>query len=154
VPLDEVVMEVFRELRGQAGPRLAVVDLEAAIVSGERDRLKQVVLILADNALSYTPGAGQVRLALARENSEVVLSVEDEGFGISDEVAAHAFERFYRGPEAQRLDPAGTGLGLSIAHWIVERHGGTIALERPESGGTRVVVRLPALATSRELEAA
>ncbi|HZP94925.1 MAG TPA: HAMP domain-containing sensor histidine kinase [Candidatus Limnocylindria bacterium] len=147
VPLDEVVMEVFRELRGQAGPRLHVVDLDAAVVQGERDRLKQLVLILADNALSYTPAPGEVRLSLRRKARETVLVVEDEGIGVSAETAARAFERFYRGEEAQRLDPAGTGLGLSIAKWIVERHGGTIALGQRQPRGTSVTVRLPANAS-------
>lgn len=146
VPLDEVVMEAFRELRAQAGARLRVVDLDAALVYGERDRLKQLVLILVDNALSYTPTPGEVRISLQRESSETVLTVEDEGIGVSPETAAHAFDRFYRGEEAQRLDPAGTGLGLSIAKWIVERHGGAIALHQRTPHGTIVSVRLPAVA--------
>ena len=146
VALDEVVMEVFREMRGQAGSRLRVVDLNAALIQGERDRLKQLVLILADNALSYTPAPGEVRVSLRRQASETVLTVEDEGIGVSDETAARAFERFYRGDDAQRLDPAGTGLGLSIAKWIVERHGGTIALQQRSPRGTGVTVRLPAVA--------
>lgn len=145
VQLDEVVMEVFRELRGQAGPRLKVVDLEAALVQGERDRLKQLVLILADNALAYTPAPGEVRISLRRQASETVLTMEDEGIGVSAETAAHAFERFYRGEEAQRLDPAGTGLGLSIAKWIVDRHGGSISLSARAPRGTAVVARLPAV---------
>ena len=143
VQLDEVVMEVFRELRGQAGPRLRVVDLAARVVSGERDRLKQLVLILIDNALSYTPAPGEVRVSLSRAGSEALLCVEDDGIGVATHVATRAFERFYRGEEAQRLAPAGTGLGLSIARWIVERHGGTIALEPGAPRGTRAVVRLP-----------
>ena len=146
VQLDEVVMEVFRELRGQAGPRLQVVGLEAALVSGERDRLKQLLLILGDNALSYTPPPGDVRISLRHEASEAVLTVEDAGIGISAETAARAFERFYRGDSAQRLDPAGTGLGLSIAKWIVERHGGSISLAPRALRGTVVTVRLPAAA--------
>ena len=146
VPFDEVVMEVFRELRGQAGPRLKVVDLEAGSVLGERDRLKQLVLILADNALSYTPADGGVLLSLWSEGSESVLVVEDEGIGISPETAVHAFERFYRGEAAQHVDPAGTGLGLAIASWIVERHGGSIALGPRIPCGTVVTVRLPAVA--------
>lgn len=147
VPLDEIVMEVFRELRGQAGPRLRVTGLEAVLVQGERDRLKQLVLILADNALSYTPVPGEVRLSLRRGGGEAVLLVEDEGIGFSAETAAHAFDRFYRGDEARRLDPSGTGLGLSIAKWIAERHGGTIALRRRDPRGTVVSVQLPALAS-------
>ena len=146
VPFDEVVMEVFRELRGQAGPRLKVVDLEAGSVLGERDRLKQLVLILTDNALSYTPADGGVLLSLWSEGSESVLVVEDEGIGIDPETSAHAFERFYRGEAAQRVDPAGTGLGLAIASWIVERHGGSIALGPRIPRGTVVTVRLPAVA--------
>ena len=153
VPLDEVVMEVFRELRGQAGPRLRVVDLDAAVVQGERDRLKQLVLILVDNALSYTTAPGEVRISLRRESTETVLTVEDEGIGVTAEAAAHAFDRFYRGEEAQRLEPAGTGLGLSIAKWIVERHGGAIALQRRAPHGTTVTVRLPAVADRDEVDA-
>ncbi len=153
VALDEIVMEVFRELRGQAGPRLRVVDLDAALVHGERDRLKQLVLILADNALTYTPAPGEVRISLQRETRETVLTVEDEGIGVSAETAARAFERFYRGDQAQHLDPAGTGLGLSIAKWIVERHGGTIALQPRAPHGTRVTVRLPAIADRGKVDA-
>jgi len=117
------------------------------VVSGERDRLKQLVLILVDNALSYTPEGGEVRLALTTEGSEASLRVEDDGIGISTEVTAHAFERFYRGAEAQRLDPSGTGLGLSIARWIVERHGGTIVLGPGVPRGTRATVHLPMAVT-------
>lgn len=143
VQLDEVVMEVFRELRAQAGSRLRVVDLEAALVRGERDRLKQLVLILVDNALSYTPSPGGVRLSLRHDGPQTVLQVDDDGIGISPDTAARAFERFYRGEEAQRLDPGGTGLGLSIAKWIVERHGGTVTLRSHAPRGTVVTVRLP-----------
>lgn len=146
-------MEVFRDLRGQAGPRLRVVDLDAALVQGERDRLKQLVLIVTDNALSYTPAPGAVSLSLRREASEMVFTVDDEGIGVSPEIAALAFERFYRGENAQRLDPAGTGLGLSIAKWIVERHGGTIALRQRVPRGTSVTVRLPAVADHAKVDA-
>ena len=153
IALDEVVMEVFRDLRGQAGPRRRVVDLDAALVQGERDRLKQLVLIVTDNALSYTPAPGAVSLSLRREASEMVFTVDDEGIGVSPEIAALAFERFYRGENAQRLDPAGTGLGLSIAKWIVERHGGTIALRQRVPRGTSVTVRLPAVADHAKVDA-
>ncbi len=146
VALDEVVMAGFHELRGQAGERLRVTGLDPTVVVGEPDRLKQLLLILLDNALSYSPSGGEVRLALVRDGEEAVLTVEDEGIGMDPEVAAHAFERFYRGEQAQQFDPGGTGLGLSIARWIVDRHGGSIALAAREPRGTRVVVRLPASA--------
>ena len=143
VQLDEVVMDVFRELRGHAGSRLSVDALDPVVVEGEPDRLKQLVLILVDNALRYTPAPGVVRLSLRHDRSEAVLTVEDEGIGLDAETARRAFERFYRGPGAQRLDPTGTGLGLSIARWIVERHGGAIVLGSQPPCGTRAVVRIP-----------
>lgn len=145
VQLDEVVMEVFRELHARTGQRLEVVDLDEARVLGERDRLKQLALILVDNALRYGQ-TGKVSVSVGVEASQIVLAVADEGIGIDPEVARRAFERFYRGPDAQRLDPGGTGLGLAIARWIVERHGGSIALEPREPRGTRATVRLPTLA--------
>lgn len=150
VQLDEVVMEVFRELRPQAGPRLEVVDIDDARVLGERDRLKQLVLILVDNALRYAPDAA-VRISVAVSGAEAALAVEDEGIGVAPEVARRAFERFYRGEEARRLDPGGTGLGLAIARWIADRHGGSISLEARMPGGTRAVVRLPRPAASSGL---
>ncbi len=152
VQLDEVVMEVFRELHPQAGQRLQVVDLDAARLMGERDRLKQLVVILTDNALRYGPD-GLVAISVGRDGGHIVLSVEDEGIGIGPDVARRAFERFYRGADAQRLDPSGTGLGLAIARWIVERHGGSIALEPRAPKGTRATVRLPAMARNGSVRA-
>ncbi len=143
VQLDEVVMEVFRELRAQASDRLRVVGLEATLVQGERDRLKQLILILVDNGLTYTPVPGEVRLSLSRDGAQTVLEVADEGIGVSAETAARAFDRFFRAEEAQRLDPGGSGLGLSIAKWIVERHGGTVGLRPRSPRGTVVAVHLP-----------
>jgi len=79
--------------------------------------------------------------------------VADEGTGIQREHLPHVFERFYRGdPSRTRVDPAvndlsgGAGLGLSIAQWIVDEHGGTIAIESEPGTGTRVSVQFPAMA--------
>lgn len=143
VELDELLMEAFAELRPQAGDRLKVLDLDEAPLLGERDRLKQLVLILVDNALRYTPADGTVEAAVSVDDGTVVLRVDDTGIGIDPEVEAHAFDRFYRGDAARRLGTEGTGLGLSIAHWIVERHGGSIQLLARSPRGTRAVVRLP-----------
>ena len=147
VQLDELVMEAFAELRPQAGQRLRVVALDEAPVSGERDRLKQLVLILLDNALRYTPADGTVEATVSAEGGTVVLRVDDTGIGVSPDVEAHAFDRFYRGEAARRLEPEGSGLGLSIARWIVERHGGSIRLLPHDPIGTRAVVRLPLAGT-------
>ena len=142
--LDEIVVEAFMEMQQIAGPRLAIGDLDAVPVQGERDRLTQLVLALLDNALRYTPGQGRVTISLIRERDEAVIQVDDEGIGIPGAELTRVFDRFYRGDEARRMDRSGSGLGLPIAKWIVDRHGGTIVLERRSPHGTRVTVRLPA----------
>jgi two-component system OmpR family sensor kinase len=141
--LDEIAMETFEDLRALGGGRLRVRWIDAVTVSGERDRLKQLLVVLIDNALRYTPAPGTVDLSVSDDGHEAVIRVEDQGIGLPNVPVAQLFERSYRGPGARALDPSGSGLGLSIARWIVLRHGGTIALEPNEGRGTRAVVRLP-----------
>ena len=141
--LDEVVMEAFDELRTRAGDRLHVRWLEAVPLAGERDRLKQLVVALVDNAIRYTPPPGRIDLSLAVEGRDAVLRIEDEGIGLSDAAPDRLFDRFYRGPVARRIEPEGSGLGLAIVKWIVERHGGAIRIEPRAERGTCVTVRLP-----------
>jgi signal transduction histidine kinase len=140
--LDEVLMEAFAELQVVARRRLRVNAIDAVTVSGERDRLKQLVLVLLDNALRYTPD-GTVDVSIADDGSDAVLRVEDNGIGIALTELPHIFERFYRGEGARRIDTSGSGLGLPIARWIVERHGGQIRIDARRPRGTLVTVRIP-----------
>lgn len=143
VPLDEVVMETFDEMRLVGEGRLHVRWIDALTVNGERDRLKQLVVVLLDNALRYTPAPGGVDVSVSADGGEAVLRIEDEGIGLPSVPVARIFERAYRGTAARALDPSGSGLGLAIARWIVERHGGSITLEPNSVRGTRAIVRLP-----------
>lgn len=122
--------------------RLRVSAIDAVAVNGERDRLKQLVLVLLDNALRYTP-EGTVDASIADDGKDAVLRIEDDGIGIAVSELPHVFERFYRGDAARRIDASGSGLGLPIARWIVERHGGEIRIESRPSHGTLVTVRMP-----------
>ncbi len=142
VQLDEVLMETFADLHGIAGRRLRVSAIDAVTVNGERDRLKQLALVLLDNALRYTPD-GTVDVSIADDGGDAVLRVADEGIGIAVSELPHVFERFYRGDAARRIEASGSGLGLPIARWIVERHRGEITLDSRLSHGTLVTVRLP-----------
>jgi signal transduction histidine kinase len=142
VQLDEVLMETFADLQGTAGRRLRVSAIDAVTVGGEPDRLKQLVLVLLDNALRYAPD-GTVDVSIADDGRDAVLRVEDDGIGIAVSDLPHVFERFYRGDAARRIDASGSGLGLPIARWIVERHGGEIRIESRPMRGTRVTVRIP-----------
>ena len=117
------------------------VDPQPAVVAGDPARLRQLVMILVDNAIRHSPVDGRVGVAVRAESSGASLVVEDDGPGIRPEDLPHLFERFYRAPGAPG---GGTGLGLAIAAWIVDRHGGRIEVANRVEGGARFVVSLPA----------
>src|SRR5713101_1188369 len=142
--LDAVILDAFHEVRQLAHGQTLVLDpFEPAQVMGDEDRLKQLLLILLDNALKYTPVTGQVTVGLRRRKAHAEIVVRDTGAGIPPEDVPHVFERFYRADPARSGDPGGTGLGLSIAHWIVEQHEGEITLESQPGQGTLVTIYLP-----------
>jgi signal transduction histidine kinase len=118
-----------------------VVDPQPAVVAGDPARLRQLVMILVDNAIRHSPTDGRVGVAVRAVASGASLVVEDDGPGIRPEDLPHLFERFYR---AQGAPGGGTGLGLAIAAWIVDRHGGRIEVANRAEGGARFVVSLPA----------
>jgi signal transduction histidine kinase len=118
-----------------------VVDPQPAVVAGDPARLRQLVMILVDNAIRHSPMDGRVGVAVRAGVGGASLVVEDDGPGIRPEDMPHVFERFYR---AQGAPGGGTGLGLAIAQWIVERHGGRIEVANRAEGGARFVVSLPA----------
>ena len=147
VELDRLLMDVLGEIRRVAGgQRLAVDQLEPSTVSGDPDRLRQLLVILLDNAVKYTPAGGRIGLRLARDGATAVLAISDTGLGIPPEHLEHVFERFYRADPGRARDPGGTGLGLPIARWIVEQHAGSIELSSRPAEGTTAVVRLPIVA--------
>lgn len=149
VDLDMVVLDAFRTARPLArGQQLSLEPFEPAQVLGDEDRLKQLVLILLDNALKYTPVGGQVTLGLQQSDEQVEITVRDTGVGIGAEDVPHVFDRFYRADPARSRDPGGTGLGLAIARWIAQQHAGDVMLSSTPGQGTMVVVQLPTLATN------
>jgi signal transduction histidine kinase len=144
VDLKAVAQEALTEARYLLkGQRLETQALEEVWVLGDGDHLKQLVLILLDNAIKYTPEGGTVRLALQVQRGQACLSVRDTGIGIPPEDLPHIFERFYRADPARSRNKGGSGLGLSIARWIVERHKGEVEVNSQMGQGTTVVVRLP-----------
>ena len=113
-----------------------------ALVRGERDKLRQVLVNLLDNALKFTPDGGTVTVSVHAAAGGVELSVRDTGAGIPTEHLPHVFERFYKVDRARR--DGGTGLGLAIVRPIGEAHGGTARVESREGEGTTVSVMLRA----------
>lgn len=144
VELDRVLLAVIGEMRHLArGQRLEVGAFEPILVQGDPDRLKQLILILIDNATRYTAAGGRVTVDLRRAANGVTIEVRDTGVGIAPEHLPHVFERFYRADPARSRDAGGSGLGLSIARWIAEEHGGTVELVSVPGKGTTATVRLP-----------
>ncbi len=144
VELDAIVLTAFREGNQLAHGQTLVLDtFEPVQIIGDEDRLKQLMLILLDNAIKYTASGGQVRVELHRKANTAEIVVQDTGIGIPAEALPHIFDRFYRADPARSHDPGGTGLGLSIARWITEQHKGRIAVTSTLGEGTAIRVFLP-----------
>lgn len=105
--------------------------------------VSRILINLISNAVKYSPGGGEINLRLDRHEDWIVLSVRDEGIGISPHALPHIFEPFYRSDEASVA--SGSGLGLSIVKECVRRHGGRITVESALGQGTRFLVELPVL---------
>jgi heavy metal sensor kinase len=140
--VDDVLaaMIPLAEARGVHLARGADAD---AVVEGDQTRLTQLLVNLLDNAVKYTPAGGRVTVAVRREEPWVALEVADTGMGIAPEHLPYLFERFYRGDPARGRADGGAGLGLAISQWIVEAHGGQIAVASQPSQGATFTVRLP-----------
>jgi signal transduction histidine kinase len=125
--------------------QIRVTEIDQVLVTGDRDRLKQVLVNLVGNAVQYTPAGGTVSLALRKTDQQVQIIIHDTGQGIPAADLPHIFERFYRGEKSRKRSSAssGFGLGLSIAFWIVKAHGGTIEVTSKEGQGTTFCVWLP-----------
>ena len=113
------------------------------VAMGDSGRLRQVFSILIDNALRYSKEGSQVEVKLERDAKNIIVLVRDTGIGLTKDESRHAFQRFYRGSNAQGHAP-GTGLGLSVAKAIVEAHKGTITLKGKSGKGALATVVLPA----------
>jgi PAS domain S-box-containing protein len=153
-PLDlgEIFGLVADTLRGrmdEADKKLTVAtDVPADLppVWGDRERVTQVVMNLADNAFNYTHAGGRITLRARRDEArpEVRVEVADTGIGVAPEDQPRLFDRFYRGEDALVLATAGTGLGLPIARQLMEMHGGRLWLAHSEAGqGSTFALTLP-----------
>ena len=112
-------------------------------VQGNPDQIRQLVLILLDNARIHTPAGSRVDLKVGIEEDQALIEVSDNGPGFAPEHRDRIFDRFYRTDGARARSSGGTGLGLAIARWIAETHGGTISADSVPGEGATFTVRLP-----------
>lgn len=146
IALDEIVRDVFADAQILAKPANISVTLaacEPATIRGDRHRLRQLLLNLADNAIKYNQPGGTVEISLRPSGSITELKIANTGKGISSEVLPHVFDRFFRGDASHNTAVDGCGLGLSIAQWIVSAHNGALKMESEPNKMTTVTVRLP-----------
>ena len=142
VPIRQLVDDVCRQARLlEPGREIECngVDDRNAVALGDHDALKQVLLILLDNAIHHA--SGSIRLAVAQDDRRVTISVQDSGPGMAPELCERIFDRFCRG-DASRTTP-GFGLGLSIAKALVKAQGGAIEVESQVGRGSTFTVTLP-----------
>lgn len=147
IELDTLLLqtyEKFETVAAKKGLSLSVdlPDSGCPSCTCDGERIAQVLSILLDNALSYTPAGGRIRLSLSREGGRCLLRVADNGPGIHGEARAQIFERFYRADKSHK-DKEHFGLGLCIAQEIVRLHKGKLYLEDTPGGGATFVVNLP-----------
>jgi len=146
VQFAELVEEAFEDAQVLARPHGVQVTLgehTGNVIIGDRHRLRQLLLILTDNAAKYNRPGGTVEISLRHTGGVAELKITNTGEGISREMIDSVFDRFVRGKNAQGK-VEGCGLGLTIAQWIVQAHGGSIRLLDGGAGRTTALVRMPA----------
>ncbi|CAN5533891.1 HAMP domain-containing sensor histidine kinase [soil metagenome] len=119
------------------------IEEDGVLVRGNADQVRQLVLILLDNAYTHTPPGTKVVVRVAAEGDDAIIAVSDNGPGFGAEHRERIFDRFYRTDGARARSSGGTGLGLAIARWIAEIHGGTITAESVPGEGATFTVRIP-----------
>lgn len=146
VNVAEVASEVLSAMEPLAARRSIALSChgcdEPVVIAGEAVRLRQLLMILLDNAMKYNRDGGTVQVFVQALRQQVEIRVADSGLGIAPAELPHVFQRFYRARGAS-LKATGSGLGLSIAAAIVRMHRGQIEMESQPGAGTTVVVRLP-----------
>jgi PAS domain S-box-containing protein len=128
-----------------------ILDPDAGPISGDSNRLQQVMWNLLSNAIKFTPKQGKVQIVLQRIDSSIEISVTDTGIGLAPEFIKYAFERFRQADSSTTRQQGGLGLGLSIVKHLVELHGGTVRADSAGKGkGATFTVNLPMAAVYRK----
>ena len=146
VRLDELLREGCSDAQSLARPhdiQIRIADCAELTVTGDRHRLRQLLLNLTDNAIKYNARSGTVTLSLRRAAGQAELAVTNTGPGIPAEALPRVFDPFYRADASHSQAVEGCGLGLSIARWIVTAHHGTIQITSEPNRLTTATVRLP-----------
>jgi len=135
------VIDLYEDTAQEAGVTVSSDVAPGVVVSADRDRLRQALANLVDNAIKYTPRAGRVDLSAASEIGVVAIRVRDTGAGVPAHDLLRIFDRLYRGDQSRAT--RGLGLGLSRVRAYIEAHGGTVAVDSVPGKGSTFTIRLP-----------
>lgn len=138
----ERIIEPYVEI-GEMQGKTVSIDLSPTVILGDESRIKQLIIILMDNAIKYTQQGDFIKIVTKEVDNKAILQVEDSGIGVKQENKTKIFERFFVEDKSRTRENGGTGLGLSIAKWIVLKHNGTIEAKDNISKGTRFLVTIP-----------
>lgn len=139
----QMTVESFQTLATKRQVELTFSSPSNLLMLGDENKLRQLLVILLDNALKHTPAQGKIKVYLQQNNGNTLLQVRDSGEGISPEHLPHLFDRFYRADRARSKQTGGSGLGLAIAEWIVKGHQGNIKVDSIPNQGTLFTITLP-----------
>jgi signal transduction histidine kinase len=139
----EKAIQSVRPLADSKGIMLNLTVPETLPAIGDKEKLSQLLYILLDNAIKYTPNEGEVDLLLEQVENDISIAVKDTGIGIKQEDYQRIFERFYRADKSRSRQLGGHGLGLSIAKWIADMHHGTIKVTSVVGKGSIFFIRIP-----------
>ncbi len=135
-------VELYEDVAEERGVQLDASGVSPLVVPLDRNRMRQVLANLSDNAIKHTPAGGRVTISANTDGDAVVLRVDDTGVGIPADELPHIWERLYRGDKSRT--ERGLGLGLSLVKAIVEAHGGAVSVASAPGDGAHFTLRLPA----------
>lgn len=148
ISLSIIANEVITEMKKwKKEVQIKAQNKEQVNLWGDRNLIKQLLIILLDNAIKYTPSKGSIFLTITIDSKLPTIVIKDEGIGIPLKEVPLIFDRFYRTKEARQSAPDGTGLGLSIAKWIVDEHKGNINVKSKQGEGTEFIIHFPHIAS-------
>jgi len=152
IPIIQAAIETVQLAAGAKRIQLeSVLNPSLGLVSGDPNRLQQIVWNLLSNAIKFTPEGGKVEIRLECSNSHTQIRVSDTGKGISADFLPYVFERFRQADSTSTRSHGGLGLGLAIVRHLAELHGGTVHVDSPGEGlGAIFTVQLPLIITTRE----
>jgi signal transduction histidine kinase len=147
VDINRMVAALVNERQPIASEKGQTLRFEAdehiVTINADQEGIYRVVSNLLANALTYTAEGGSIVIRTRLDSDGLLIEVQDNGIGMTPEVQARIFERFYRADPARRLETGGTGLGLAIVQRIVQNHGGSITVSSVPGAGSTFRVRLP-----------